>query len=37
MARYSANKRKANKSFKRRVGKTDRQNLANPRRGGIRL
>lgn len=35
--RKHQNKRKSNSAFKRRVSRTDRLNLANPRRGGIRL
>lgn len=35
--RHPVNKRRSHKQFKGRAGRTDRLNLANPRRGGIRL
>lgn len=37
MQRSTPNRKNSHKQFKKRVGKTERINLANPRRGGIRL
>lgn len=37
MKRFSVNKRKSVKAFRRNVGKTKAVNVANVSRGGIRL